>query len=172
MTPYLITGPSVYPVAIADLKADPRMRIETDETDDAILQVQAGIVSMLDGWGGELNRCIMPQTWAIDVTGPGPHVLPFPDASSITVTSGGEAVASVLTKRTGRGFEVTCEDVLTDEEITIQAVYGLSAEKLPAAEQLITLMVQRHFDVLSGPDYEAATKSIEAHIRVLRWRRV
>jgi hypothetical protein len=33
-------------------------------------------------------------------------------------------------------------------------------------------MVQREFDQMAGPDYDAITRSIQAIINTLRWRRL
>ena len=164
MTPYLVTPPSEAPVDLSALKA--HLRVTHDEDDADIAARQDGVVAMLDGHGGVLGRCIMPQVWAVDVTGPGPHLLPFPDASE--VTANGESVAP---ERTPAGPCVTA-DVDPDEAVTIQATYGLSPERMPTALTLIKLMVAREFDQMAGADFDAATRSIEQHIAALRWRRV
>ena len=164
MTPYLVTPPDGLPVSASDMKA--HLRVTHNDDDAEITALQAGAVAMLDGWGGVLNRCILPQTWAIDVTGPGPHLLPFPDASS--VTANGDAVTAA---RCGAGFMVTLDAAAADET-TIQATYGLSAERLPLARTLIKLVVGRDFDALAGPEYDAATRSIHSFIDTLRWRRL
>ena len=69
MTPYLITAPTVQPVTLDEMKSHLRV-LSTDEDADIETRL-AGAVAHLDGWGGVLGRCIMSQTWAIDVTGHG-----------------------------------------------------------------------------------------------------
>jgi hypothetical protein len=167
--PYLVTPPAVAPVLVADLKLHLRVAHNDDDTD--ITAKAAGVVAALDGWGGMLGRCIMPQTWAVDAKGPGPHVLPFPDASSIAAVSGGDPVA-VTTERRGMGFVVTAASVAADQAVTISAVYGLPATRLPSAQTLIKLMVQREFDAMAGADYDAITRTIDWHLSQLRWVRV
>jgi hypothetical protein len=166
MTPYLVAAPVSAPVSLADLKA--HLRVAHDDDDADITAKTAGAVASLDAWGGMLGRCIVPQTWAVDVIGPGPHVLPFPDASNIAATSGGDAVTLTIARR-GIGFVVTASDVVADQEITIQAIYALPSTRLPSAQTLIKLMVQREFDAMAGTDYDAITRSIQWHVNQLRW---
>lgn len=169
MTPYLVTPPATPPVTLAHLKQDPILRVVANDEDDAIMRVQAGMVSDLDGWKGWLGRCIMPQVWAVNVEGPGPHLLPFPDASNITAQADGDDLAVVVT-RNGMGTYAALSDVLPGQAATIAATYGLPATDLPAAQMLITLMVKRHYDAAVGPEYEAYTRTIQAQIARLRWR--
>jgi hypothetical protein len=169
MTPYLITAPASLPVTLSEMKA--HLRVVHNDEDDDITAKQAGAVAALDGWGSALNRCIMPQVWAVDVIGPGPHVLPFPDATNIAAASNGNSLSVDVTRR-GDGFLVAVDDALFDQMITITATYGLPAPRLSAAQTLVKLMVQREFDVMAGPDYEAITRSIDSVVSVLRWRRI
>ena len=167
--PYLVTPPASLPVTLSEMKAHLRVVHADDDAD--IAAKQAGAVAMLDAWGGLLGRCIMPQTWAIDVIGPGPHVLPFPDASGVTAEVDGEP-AQVDVVRMAIGQVAAVRDVPTDAAVTIRATYGLSLERLGAAQSLIKLMVQREYDMLAGPDYDAITRSIDALIGAIRWRRM
>ena len=169
MTPYLVTPPAILPVDLADMKA--HLRAVHDDDDAMIDSLIAGAVAMLDGWGGVLGRCIMPQTWAVDVTGPGPHLLPFPEASNVTA-QGVSGALDVSVKRSFAGPLVTVEDAGADEPLMIEFVSGLSDERLPLAQSLVKLMVQREYDALSGPDGDAITRSIDSMIGALRWRRV
>ena len=164
MTPYLVAAPEDMPVSLAALKA--HLRVAHNDDDAEIGALQAGVVALLDGWGGILGRCIMPQTWAVQVTGPGPHILPFPDA--VTVTVDGEEITP---KRTGAGLSVML-DVAPSEAAVIEGQYALPEARRPTLETLVKLMVGREFDRMAGPDYDAATRSIEQHIAALRWRRV
>jgi hypothetical protein len=167
MIPYLITPPAALPVALSDMKL--HLLVDGPDRDADIDAKQAEAVAALDAWTGVLGRCIMPQTWAVDVEGPGPHVLPFPDVTTITATSGGDPIGSSF-KRTALGHSVTIADALPGQAVTIQFACGLSAQLLPAAQIIIKLMVKRDFDVLAGPDYDAHTRSIEYRIGALRWR--
>lgn len=167
MTPYIITPPTDLPVTLADMKL--HLRVSHGDDDADIAAKQAGVVAMLDGWGGLLGRCIMPQTWAIDATGPGPHLLPFPDVSDVTAEAGGDPLDAEVT-RTALGPCVAVPGA--SGALTIQFVCGLPAGRLPAAQSLVKLMVQREYEVMAGADYDAITRSIDALIGALRWCRV
>lgn len=169
MTPYLITPPATQPVLLEEMKAHLRV-VSADEDVDIDARLQ-GAVAALDAWAGLLGRCIMPQTWAVDVTGPGPHVLPFPEAASVTAT-GVSGALDVTVKRSFGGPLVTIEDAEADEPVVVQFVSQMSAERLPLVKSLIKLMVQRDFDMHVGADHAAITHSIDALINVIRWRRV
>ena len=169
MIPYLVTPPVELPVALSDMKL--HLRAAHDDDDADIEAKQAGAVAMLDAWGGLLGRCIMPQAWAVDVTGPGPHLLPFPDASDVTA-EGPDGALDVEVSRTGLGLCATVSDAGSDDDLSIQFVCGLPADRLPAAQSLVKLMVQREYDVMAGSDYDAISRSIDALIGALRWRRL
>ena len=169
MTPYIVTPPTSLPVSLAAMKL--HLRVSHDEDDADIDAMQAGAVAMLDAWGGLLCRCIMPQTWAADVIGPGPHLLPFPDALAVVAEADGVPVAATLA-RTASGPSVTLSGVLDEQAATLRFTCGLSADRLPAAQSLVKLLVAREYDRASGADYDAATRSIQALITALRWGRV
>ncbi|SDW78151.1 head-tail connector protein [Roseicitreum antarcticum] len=173
MTPYLVVPPATMPVDLAALKAHLRVDGYTDNAQ--IEALQAGAVAMLDGWGGALGRCILPQTWAIDVTGPGPHLLPFPDASDVAVTAEGGALSSV--QRNGAlGVSVEVQDASAGQDITITAQYALPDARRPAAEVLIKLIVGNWYEnresVVVGMSVNELPMAANALISALRWFRV
>jgi hypothetical protein len=169
MTPYLVTPPASLPVTLDAMKA--HLRVVHDSDDADIAAKQAGAVAMLDGWGGVLGRCIMPQVWAVDVTGPGPHRLPFPDASDVAAEAGGDPLA-VEVSRTALGPCVAVPGAAAGDAVTISASYALPAPRLAAAQTLIKLMVQREFDAMAGADFDAITRTVQALITALRWVRL
>jgi hypothetical protein len=167
--PYLVTPPATLPVTLAQVKA--HLRVVHNDDDADITSKIEGAVAVLDAHGGVLGRCIVSQVWAIDVEGAGPHLLPFPDASNIVAESDGDAVA-YTTQRRGIGLCVTITDAQPDQAVTIRATYGLPSPRISAAQSLIKLMVQREFDAMAGPDYDAITRSIQAIITAMRWVRI
>jgi hypothetical protein len=169
MTPYIITAPTDQPVSLADMKA--HLRTVHDDDDADISAKIAGAVASLDGWGGILGRCIMPQTWAIDVTGPGPHLLPFPEATDVTA-EGVTGALDVTVKRSAAGPMVTIDGAQSDAEAVIEFASAIGETRLPAVQSLVKLMVQREFDQLAGPDAVAIDMAIGSLVTALRWRRV
>lgn len=169
MTPYLITAPTAQPVSLGEMKAHLRVVHNDDDTD--LSARLASAVSHLDGWGGTLGRCIMSQTWAIDVTGPGPHLLPFPEASSVTATGLAGSLDTAVV-RGAAGPSVTIADAGADEPLVVQFASAMPATRLPAAQSLIKLMVQREFDLVAGPEAIAMDHAISALANALRWRQV
>ena len=173
MTPYIVTPPASLPVTMAAMKE--HLRVEHNIEDALIDETQLGAVAMLDAWGGVLGRCIMPQTWAIDVTGPGPHLLPFPDASGVAAEADGGAMA-VEVARTGKGQCVTISEAESGQAVTITATYGLSGERLPAAQALVKLIVGNWYEnrqaVVVGQTPSELPMAASALISALRWRRI
>lgn len=169
MTPYLITAPVALPVSLNEMKA--HLRVTHADDDGDIEGRLASAVAHLDGWGGVLGRCLMPQTWAVDVEGPGPHLLPFPEVETVTAAGVAGALDVVVT-RGAVGPSVTIADAEADEPIAVQFVSSLAPTRLPAAKSLIKLMVQREFDLMAGPEAMAMDMAIGALMNGLRWRRV
>jgi hypothetical protein len=169
MTPYLVTPPAAQPVPMSELKA--HLNVTFTDDDGKIAGIQEGAVAMLDGYTGILGRAIMPQTWAVDVIGPGPHLLPMPDATSVAATVGADPLA-VEVSRTAKGSSVSVPDAATNDVVKIAAVYGLPATLLPGAKTIIKLMAKREYDALSGAEYDASTRTIQAQIHALRWGRL
>jgi hypothetical protein len=166
--PYLVTPPAELPVGLADMRAHLRV-VATDDAADLDAK-QAGVVAMLDGWGGVLGRCIMPQEWAIDVTGQGPHLLPFPDAENIAAEADGSPLDVTVTRR-GLGLSVAVS-AASGDAVTITAEYAMPEPRRSAARSLVKLMVQREYDNTQGPEYDALTRTIQALITSMRWVRV
>lgn len=169
MTPYLVTGPAAQPVTLNDMKA--HLRVVHSDDDADIESRIASVTAHLDGWGGVLGRCIMPQTWAVDVEGPGPHVLPFPEASDVEATGVAGVIDATLV-RGAVGPSVTVSGAATDEPLVVQFVTGLPAARLPAVQSLIKLMVQRDYEPLGQHEAAAMDMSISALMNGLGWRRL
>lgn len=59
--PTLTTGPSLAPMALAEVKA--HLRVGHDDDDATIAAYLAAATAHLDGWTGVLGRCLVEQTW-------------------------------------------------------------------------------------------------------------
>jgi len=166
MTPYLVKPPAEMPVPLADMR-DYRRLLGFEDDDLTLEALQSAAVAHLDGHGGILGRCIMPQEWALDVTGPGGHVLPFPDASGVAVDFG-----AVATRLSAAGVVATVSGVDADQAVTITAEYGLPVQRLPAAQQLVRLLVGGWFEyreAVSEKNMAALPFGVTALISGLRW---
>ncbi|MEN0040484.1 MAG: hypothetical protein AAF764_04020 [Pseudomonadota bacterium] len=95
MRPRLVTAPASPVVDLTTLKA--WLRVEHSDEDDLITELEQAAVAVLDGWSGLLGRCLVTQTWALDLVdfvgrmmpkggGACGIELPFPDTSEVVVT--------------------------------------------------------------------------------------
>lgn len=170
--PYLVTPPASLPVALNAMKS--HLRVDHDDEDQGIDDLQAAAVSYLDARGGVLGRCIMPQTWVIDVTGPGPHLLPYPDGKSIAVDADGSTLTFTM-ELSGSGTMVTIENLGADDEATITAEYALSVERLPAAQALVKLIVGNWYEnraAVTGTSMAELPMAAGALISAMKWRHI
>lgn len=164
--PVLVTPPAALPVDVASVKV--ALAISHGEHDAMIYELIAAAVGMLDGWGGQLNRCILPQTWRVAVIGPGPHLLPLTDVQS-AVSSSGEAVALRLT---ARGYEATVGGAVGAHDIDFTC--ALPAGRLAAARHLVRSLVgywyEQRLPVVGSGDAAATLTPVQRElIAGLRW---
>lgn len=61
----LVTGPATQPVSLVEAKA--QLRVEHDDDDALIEALIKAATERLDGYGGALGRCLISQTWEIDI---------------------------------------------------------------------------------------------------------
>lgn len=140
MKPVRVTAPDGPVVTLEELKV--HLRVDHDEEDALISSLQDAAVAMLEGWGGPLGRCILPQRWAVDVVGPGPHELPFPDASEIDAEFDGAPVDVVEVTHIGSMQpSIVLPHVAHCDRVTVSAEFALPPERLPAAKALVKLIV-------------------------------
>lgn len=166
MSPRLVTPPSGLPISVAAVKV--MASIEHSHHDDLIEGLIKAATAWLDGWHGVLSRCILPQTWRVTVSGPGPHLLPLPDVSA-AVSSSGEAVSLMLTDR---GHEASAEGATGSHDLDF--ICGLPVERLPAAQQLIHVIVAGWYEgrlpVAGAGDGVSGLSPVQrALIAPLRW---
>jgi hypothetical protein len=167
--PVLVTGPSVPVVALEDLCA--HLRVVGNHDDAVILSLHDAAVAHLDGWRGVLGRAIRAQTWRVTVTGPGPHLVPMPDVTSVAATSGGGPVAAAQSL-TARGLEVTLPEGTAEAVLTFTC--EMPAQQRPAAETAIKLLVGHWYEHREavGAAAQELPLAVDALVGALRWRRV
>lgn len=181
MTPILGTAPVSTPVDLADLKA--HLRVDHDDDDATLAALMASAVAHLDGWTGVLGRAIMPQTWKQEYTAWGSFRIAMPDVTDVVVKycteevhghSGNhvyETATDVTTVIDALGMLVTATGPATDH-IIVEYTCAMPATLLPAAQNAVRLLVERDFDRPVGPAYDAITRTIDAQVSAIRWRRV
>lgn len=87
ITPRRTVAPAERPVSLAEAQA--HLRYEDSDQDTLISAMIAAATDRLDGWSGILGRCLVTQTWAVDLCGwPADRWLrlPFPDCGKPVVT--------------------------------------------------------------------------------------
>ena len=157
MTPYLITAPSLPVVGLSDLKS--HLRVDHSADDALILGLEAQAVAHLDGWTGILGRCIMPQTWAVDLTA-GRHVLPMPDVTAASLDG------DPLTVTPG-----PCGPMVTiEEDGAVHFTCAMPARLLPAAQGAVKLAVAEWYErrEAGSADFGPAYGALVGTIRWLR----
>ncbi|WP_057463286.1 head-tail connector protein [Pseudovibrio sp. POLY-S9] len=85
--PKLKTAPAILPISVADIKL--HLCVDVDEDDALIETYLRAAVSRLEGYHGELERCLINQTWEQSYCcWPGNRTfkLWFPDVSSAEVS--------------------------------------------------------------------------------------
>lgn len=175
MKPVRVTPPDGPVVTLEELKV--HLRVDHDEEDALISSLQDAAVAMLEGWGGILGRCILPQRWAVDVAGPGPHELPFPDATDIEAEIDGTPVDVVEVTHIGTMQpSIVLPHVAHCDRVTVSAEYALPPERLPAARALVKLLVGNWFHnreaVVIGTIPSELPMAAITLIAGLRWYRI
>jgi hypothetical protein len=172
MKPYLVTPPTQDLLDLQQIKD--HLRVTHDDEDAIISGYAQSVMAEIDGWDGVCGRAIMPQVWAQDFEGPGPHRLALPDVGEIDVTFDGAAVdASKITRtETASGTEIE----LTGYGVgvaRIQYACALSERKLPLARTAALLMIGHLYDnraaVITGTVATELPLGVDRHLARLRW---
>lgn len=163
--PFLVTGPTVAPLTLLDVKEHLRV---TDEAQDAtISSLMGAAIGHLDGFCGVLGRAIMPQTWAQEWDdGSQTLLIAMPDASEIVVKADGTVVSALnySIKRSFSGLSIILDGVSGDT-IRVEYVCGMGAAMLETARQIIKLLVEAWFE-----RDDSGQVAVEALTAAIRWR--
>lgn len=188
LDPYLVTGPTLGVVNLAEIKI--HLRVDHDDDDLIIQDLIDSAIADYDGFSGVLNRCLVNQTWAEKLDYLSPIRIPltlFPVSSitSITYYDTNNALqtlsASVyrLQKRNATAY-LELVDGQTwpsvydrDDAVTITYVagYGAAATDVPAdIRAAIKLHVEAHYE---SPDQKDVDRLEAAQDRLItKYRRV
>jgi len=142
------TAPTVAPITLSEAKA--QTRVDHDDEDVLLQHYIDAATSFLDGPTGILGRCLVTQTWRMEIDAvTGPILLPFPD-STIDGAVFSDAVGGdldyhiglqdqrlLLRPNSGHGRPV---------EITFTAGYGAAAAVPAAIRQAMLLLIGQWYD--------------------------
>jgi len=166
MTPYQIAPPTALPVSLETLKRHLRIDATYSDFDEQLRELLASAVAYLDGPRGVLGRCLMAQTWAVDVTAEGTYTLPMPDVTGATVDYGDGSEALEVT-RTAAGPQVRVTGAGT-----VEFTCEMPAINRPAVERAVKFLVEIDFERPEGPAASALEAALQSSIAAIRWRRV
>lgn len=185
LAPILVAGPvdadgnAVYPVTLADVKA--QLKVETTDDDGVISGLIAAVTDKRDGWTGTLGRCLVTQTWRATYdrfwrapVGLRLPLLPVQSIAAITYYDENGAVQtlsaarySLLANASGYfvqpAYGASWPDVQHRvDAVTVDFVAGYGdASAVPARiKQAITMEVMRLYD--NGPDAAGVDAAIAA----------
>jgi len=159
--PRRILQPAQAPVSLTEARA--HLRYDDTDQDGAIAGLIAAATAHLDGWSGALGRCLVTQTWALDLAG-WPckrHILlPCPDcqaAPSIAYRDADDAAQALASTAWSDPLQHTTGSVvqlfpdvdlpalsprrIAPVTVTFTVGYGGIDEVPPAIRQAILLMV-------------------------------
>lgn len=159
MTPVLVTPPVGQVVELPELKA--HLRVDHDDDDILIASLEMAAVAHLDGWTGILGRCILPQTWAVNLPA-GCHVLPFPDVTGAVRDIDGVA-QPVDVKRTGSGYQVDLA-----EPAVLSFSCAMPPRVLPSVRVAVKLWVAEVYERREAGS-AGSDRAYQALVTALRW---
>jgi uncharacterized phiE125 gp8 family phage protein len=161
LRPVLVTAPAVPAVSLEEAKT--QLQVTSSGDDALITALVVATTAHLDGRAGILGRCLVNQTWRIDLAcWPAREIrLPFPDVSSVTVTYSDtadveqtlgasnyqlleDARGSLVRWRAAFAAPALNSDRDDAVRVTLVAGYGAAGSNVPAPiRQAILLSVQQ-----------------------------
>ncbi|WP_058634310.1 hypothetical protein [Aureimonas ureilytica] len=127
MRPVLVKAPTARPIEPADVIA--RAEVLSGASVVAIGALIDAATGQLSGWHGTLGRCLVDQTWSVELEPDqrGYYRLPFPDVSQLLAVKdegGGDLAARVRLRSDALGWYVALLDGVGADALTIQFVAG------------------------------------------------
>ena len=160
MKPLLITPPTSPVVDLTDLRR--HLRVDHDEDDLLIVGLERSAVAHLDGWTGILGRCILRQTWQIDLPA-GRHTLPFPDVVEAFFDDGQDTA------------QISVASTLAGPVVSLPAAGMLSftcempPHLLPAAQVAVKMWVAEAYEN-RGTSASGNGAAFNAIVSALQWQ--
>lgn len=188
LDPYLVTGPTLGVVNLAEIKI--HLRVDHDDDDLIIQDLIDSAIADYDGFSGVLNRCLISQTWAEKMDSLDCRRVPltlYPASSITSVTYYDTANASQtlssavyrLQKRNGTAYIELIDGqswpsvYARDDAVTITYVagYGTSANLVPAdIRAAIKLHVEASYESPDAADVDRL-ESAQARLTA-KYRRI
>ncbi|AGT09695.1 head-tail connector protein [Paracoccus aminophilus] len=165
MIPRLVVAPTELLVTLEDAKA--HCRIDGSDSNALVQGYIDAAIAYLDGYRGILGRCIMTQTWEIDLPCLGRHRLPLPDViEASAVDAEGEEIACELVQD-ARG-----SSVILAGAATVRFTAALPEELRPSLRVAVLLLVGHWYEnreaVTSTAPHELPM-AVDALLAPIRW---
>ena len=186
--PVRTVAPATALVSLDEVKA--HCRVDFDDDDAMLGALTQAATDFLDGWTGILGRCLISQTWRIDVYDwVGDIRMPFPDVQSVTVKyfdadNAEQTVSSSLYEllEDHRGSFVRFLDAFTEPaiyddrsdaiQITLVAGYGDNISDVPQAIRQAALLLIGHWyesrEAVSAGAMKEVPMAVDALTKIYR----
>lgn len=177
--PVRTVAPAATPISLTEAKAHLGVTANTDN--DLITALISAATDHLDGWSGILGRCLVNQTWRVDLPAwPSTGIrLPFPDVSTIVLkysdasdveqTVDGalyqvidDARSSVLRYRRAFTMPTVYDDRADPVRVTLTAGFGATAASVPQPiRNAILLSVQQLYGMRNAGNVFIRAEEVE-----------
>jgi len=165
--PVLLTPPTDLPVSATECKDH---AVVDHDADDLLIETYIrAATDHLDGLRGVLSRCIMSQTWAVEVD-KSPFVSGIPDVSAVSVD--GIDPADVTIKPVAVGTSIEFPGASLPAKVNITAGFGNASDVPWGLKVAIMQMVRRMYDDRAGVEEAAQGQIMESLIAQYRWAQV
>jgi len=143
-----ITAPAATPITLEEAKA--QLRVDHEDEDLLIQHYIDAATAWLDGPAGILGRCLVTQSWQMDLDAvTGPILLPFPDSeidSAVFTDAAGSDLDYRIDRRDQRLLVQPLAGFGRPAAITFTAGYGAPADVPAAIRQAMLLLIGHWYE--------------------------